>query len=94
MFMSMAGMLPPKLPPVNIAVRKSIACMKSRYRVIGKKTAMAIEICNPGMAPNTRPIRIPGTTTSQGVALENSMSIAPASASKLITTAHPQDSCR
>ena len=44
MFIRIAGMLPPKLPPVKIAVRNSMACMKFMYRVSGRKIAIAIEI--------------------------------------------------
>jgi hypothetical protein len=47
--------------------------MKSMYSVIGKKIAIAIEICRPGMAPKTSPITMPGTTTSHGDALEKSI---------------------
>jgi hypothetical protein len=36
MFMSIAGMLPPNAPPVKIAVKNSIACMKSMYSVSGR----------------------------------------------------------
>lgn len=37
---------------------------------------MAIEICRPGIAPKTRPIRRPGMTMNQGPTLEKSMSSA------------------
>ena len=50
MFIRIAGILPPKLPPVKIEVRNSMACMKSIYRVTGRKIAMAIDICKPGTA--------------------------------------------
>ena len=75
MFINTAGMLPPKLPPVKIAVRNNIACMKSMYTVMGRKMAIAIDICSPGMAPNTRPIKMPGITMSQqlGTTLLRSM---------------------
>ena len=64
-FIKMAGIPPPKLPPVKMAVRNSIACMKSIYSVMGRKIAMAMEICKPGTAPNSSPINRPGTTTAQ-----------------------------
>ncbi len=66
-------MLPPKPPPVNMPVKKSMASTKSIYNVIGRKTAIAIEICSPGIAPKTRPTRMPGMTISQGEALEKSI---------------------
>ena len=83
-FINIAGMLPPKPPPVNMAVRKSIACMKSIYRVIGRKIAMAIDICSPGMAPKINPIKIPGTTTNHGDAFEVSISKADCTAGQSI----------
>ena len=65
MFIRIAGILPPKLPPVKIEVRNSMACMKSIYRVTGRKIAMAIDICKPGTAPKSNPIRIPGMIINQ-----------------------------
>ena len=64
-FIRIAGILPPKLPPVKMEVRNSMACMKFIYRVAGRKIAIAMDICNPGTAPNNNPIRIPGMMMSQ-----------------------------
>lgn len=37
------------------------------YSVAGRNTAMAIEIDRPGIAPKTRPMTMPGGTTSQAM---------------------------
>jgi hypothetical protein len=71
-FMRIAGILPPKLPPVKMEVRNNIACIKSIYSVTGRKIAMAIDIWRPGIAPNNKPIKIPGIIINNATGLEKS----------------------
>ena len=83
-FIKIAGILPPNVPPVNIAVKNSMACIKLIYRVTGKNIAIAIDICSPGIAPKIKPISMPGITISQGVKLLKSKFRPLLSASKSI----------
>ena len=64
-FIRMAGILPPKPPPVKIAVRNNISSIKSIYRVSGRKIAIAMDICKPGIATKIKPIKMPGITINQ-----------------------------
>jgi hypothetical protein len=82
MFINIAGIPLPKDPPVNIAVKNSMASRKLMYSVAGKKIAIAIEICRPGIAPNTSPMMMPGNTYSHGPIEENSSSLPAAIAEK------------
>src|SRR5690606_36392087 len=86
-FIRIAVTPPPNMPPVKMEVRNSIAVRKSKASVAGRKMAMAMEVCRPGMQPKTSPIRRPTGTTSHGCQEELRRSRAPATAEKSIIDA-------
>jgi hypothetical protein len=42
------------------------------YKVRGRKMAIAIDICKPGIAPKIKPINMPGTTINHNEGSEKS----------------------
>lgn len=53
---SIAEMLPPKIPPLVIPMRKGMPTMGSSLNEIGNSTATARVVVSPGMAPTNMPI--------------------------------------
>ena len=60
-----AGIDPPKIPPLYTPIKKGIPTNGSIKNDIGKTIAIAIKVVNPGSAPTNNPINKPKATTNK-----------------------------
>ena len=61
---SIAGIEPPKIPPLYTPIKKGIPTKGSIKKEIGRTIAIAIKVVNPGKAPTNKPINKPKAITN------------------------------